>query len=160
MERSWARILKGPTGEPGQTGGPQYLWNNCVASWIVAPSKKKKKKTTLHRRDFSGGPVAKTPCLNAWDLGLIPRWGGSPGRRKWQPTPVFLPGESHGQRSSLAGYSLRDHRIRHDWRDWAHTQETRFFPLETHMLQLKKQDATTKTEDPTGCNEDPEEPNK
>ena len=24
--------------------------------------------------------------------------------RKWQPTPVFLPGESHGQRS-LAGYS-------------------------------------------------------
>ena len=25
-------------------------------------------------------------------------------RRKWQPIPVFLPGESHGQRS-LAGYS-------------------------------------------------------
>jgi len=25
-------------------------------------------------------------------------------RRKWQPTPVFLPGESHGQRS-LTGYS-------------------------------------------------------
>ena len=22
-----------------------------------------------------------------------------PGRRKWQPTSVFLPGESHGQRS-------------------------------------------------------------
>ena len=27
-----------------------------------------------------------------------------PRRRKWQPTPVFLPGESHGQRS-LVGYS-------------------------------------------------------
>ena len=27
-----------------------------------------------------------------------------PQRRKWQPTPVFLPGESHGQRS-LVGYS-------------------------------------------------------
>ena len=26
-----------------------------------------------------------------------------PWRREWQPTPVFLPGESHGQRS-LAGY--------------------------------------------------------
>ena len=26
-------------------------------------------------------------------------------RREWEPTPVFLPGESHGQRS-LAGYSL------------------------------------------------------
>ena len=30
-----------------------------------------------------------------------------PWRRKWQPTPVFLPGESHGQRS-LVGYSLWD----------------------------------------------------
>ena len=27
-----------------------------------------------------------------------------PWRRKWQPTPVFLPGEFHGRRS-LAGYS-------------------------------------------------------
>ena len=30
-------------------------------------------------------------------------------RRKWQPTPVFLPGESHGQRS-LAGYSPQRHK--------------------------------------------------
>jgi len=30
-------------------------------------------------------------------------------RREWQPTPVFLPGESHGQRS-LAGYCLWDHK--------------------------------------------------
>ena len=32
-------------------------------------------------------------------------WVGKiPWRRKWQPTPVFLPGESHGRRS-LKGYS-------------------------------------------------------
>ena len=30
--------------------------------------------------------------------------GETPWRRRWQPTPGFLPGESHGQRS-LAGYS-------------------------------------------------------
>ena len=30
--------------------------------------------------------------------------GKTPWRRAWKPTPVFLPGESHGQRS-LAGYS-------------------------------------------------------
>ena len=30
-------------------------------------------------------------------------------RRKWQPTPVFLPGEPHGQRS-LAGYSPWTHK--------------------------------------------------
>ena len=33
-------------------------------------------------------------------------WVGKIPWRKWQPTPVFLPGESHGQRS-LAGYSPR-----------------------------------------------------
>ena len=38
------------------------------------------------------------------DMGSIPGSGRSPGDGHWQPTPVFLPGESHGQRS-LAGYS-------------------------------------------------------
>ena len=37
-----------------------------------------------------------------------------PMEEKWQPTPVFLPGKSHGQRN-LAGYSPRGHkRIRHN----------------------------------------------
>ena len=36
--------------------------------------------------------------------GQIPRSGRFPWRRAWQLTPVFLPGESHGQRS-LARYS-------------------------------------------------------
>ena len=35
------------------------------------------------------------------------RVGKIPWRREWQPTPVFFPGESHGQRS-LAGYSPWD----------------------------------------------------
>ena len=35
--------------------------------------------------------------------------GKSPWRRKWQPTTVFLPGKSHGQRI-LAGYSPRGHK--------------------------------------------------
>ena len=34
--------------------------------------------------------------------------------RKWQPTPVFLPGEFHGQRSQ-AGYSPWGYRV---WQDW------------------------------------------
>ena len=32
-----------------------------------------------------------------------------PWRRKWLPTPVFLPGKSHGQ-MSLVGYSLWGHK--------------------------------------------------
>ena len=35
-------------------------------------------------------------------------------RRKWQPTPVFLPGKSHGQRS-LVDYTPRGSRVGHDW---------------------------------------------
>ena len=39
------------------------------------------------------------------DMGLIPEWGRSPGVRNGNPpTPVFLPGKFHGQRS-LVGYS-------------------------------------------------------
>ena len=35
-------------------------------------------------------------------------------KKKWWPTPVFLPKKSHGQRS-LAGYSLWGHKsVRHD----------------------------------------------
>ena len=49
--------------------------------------------------------VKNLPAI-AGDVGdsdLIPGSGRSPGRRAWQPTLVFLPGESHGQKS-LAGY--------------------------------------------------------
>ena len=41
---------------------------------------------------------------DARDVGSIPGSGRSPRVGKWQPSPVFLPGESHGQRS-LVGYS-------------------------------------------------------
>ena len=51
------------------------------------------------RNPSSSARRHKRHRLNSW-VGKIP-W-----RRAWQPIPVFLPGESHGQRS-LMGYSLR-----------------------------------------------------
>ena len=48
------------------------------------------------------GRKRKRPGFNPW-VGKIPR------RRKWQPTPIFLPGESHGQRS-LVGYGPWGHK--------------------------------------------------
>ena len=54
---------------------------------------------------FPGGSEVKASACNAGDLG-DPWVGKFPWRRKWHPTPVFLPGESHGQRS-LVGYSPR-----------------------------------------------------
>ena len=45
-------------------------------------------------------------------------WVGKiPWRRARQPTPGFLPGESHGQRS-LEGHSSLGCRVRHDWSDF------------------------------------------
>ena len=56
---------------------------------------------------FPSGSVVKNMPANAGDVGSIPGSGRSPGEgRKWQPTPVFLPGKFHGQRSP-AGYSPR-----------------------------------------------------
>ena len=43
------------------------------------------------------------------DVGSIPGLGRSPGEGNGKPTPVFLPGKSHGPRS-LAGYSLWGHK--------------------------------------------------
>ena len=49
--------------------------------------------------------MVKNPPVNE-DMrqGFDPWVGKIPWSRKWQPTPVFLPGESHGQRS-LVGSS-------------------------------------------------------
>ena len=55
--------------------------------------------------------VVKNPPDNARDIrdmGLNPWVGKTPWRRAWQPTPIFLPGESHRKRS-LVGYSPQDH---------------------------------------------------
>ena len=45
-------------------------------------------------------------CLPSKRRGFDPWVRKIPWRREWQPTPVFLPGESHGQRS-LVSYSPR-----------------------------------------------------
>ena len=46
----------------------------------------------------------KEPVCQCRRCGSNPWVRKIPWRRKWQPTPVFLPGEFHGERS-LAGYS-------------------------------------------------------
>ena len=57
--------------------------------------------------------------------------GKTPWRRAWQPTPGFLPGESHGQRS-LAGYSPRGRRELDTTKD-------------AHMHHSLESDSTIKT---------------
>ena len=53
--------------------------------------------------------MVKNPFSNAGEVSSVFGLGRSPGVRKWQHAPVFLPRKSHGQRS-LVGYSPRGHR--------------------------------------------------
>jgi len=55
--------------------------------------------------------VVKNPPANAGDIrdGFDPWVEKIPWRRAWQPTPVFLPGESPVQRS-LVGHSPQGHK--------------------------------------------------
>ena len=77
--------------------------------------KKKKKKVAwpqIPLLGFPSGASGKEPvcqCRRHKRCGFNPCVGKIPWRRKWQPTPVFLPGESHGQRS-LMGYSPGGHK--------------------------------------------------
>jgi len=53
--------------------------------------------------------VVKNLPANAGDAGLISGSGRFLWRRKWQPTPIFLCGKFHGQKS-LEGYSPWGHK--------------------------------------------------
>ena len=54
-------------------------------------------------------PPANGRDRDAGEAGVIPGSGRFPWRKAWQPTTVFLPGGSHGQRS-LAGYGPWGHK--------------------------------------------------
>ena len=53
-------------------------------------------------------------------------------RRKWQPTPVFLPGESQGWGEPGRLPSMGSHRVGHDWSDLAAAAAAVFLPGEFH----------------------------
>ena len=56
-----------------------------------------------------------------------------PWRRKWLPTPVFLPGESHGQRS-LVGHSPGVTKSQTQLSNWAHSEGINFTNLQLNCL--------------------------
>ena len=60
-----------------------------------------------------------------------------PWTRKWQPTPVFLPGESYGRRS-LVGYSPRVAKSRTRLSDFTFTNISAFPPSSFRCLKPEK----------------------
>ena len=73
---------------------------------------------------FPGGTSGKEPacqCRRRKRCEFDSWVGKIPWRRKWQPTSLFLPGESHGQKN-LVGYSPWGRkRVGHNWSDLALT---------------------------------------
>ena len=63
--------------------------------------------------DGASSKESACQCRRHKRYGFNPWVRKIPWRRKQQPTPLFFPGEFHGQRS-LAGYSPWGHRVRHD----------------------------------------------
>ena len=88
----------------------QYLWV-ISQSPKAPPGGRSYQLTSVYcPQGFPGGAVVNNSPANRterWEDSIL-GWGRSPWRRKWQPTPIFLPGKFHGQRS-LVGCSLWGH---------------------------------------------------
>ena len=74
------------------------------------------------RKIFLGSASGKEPtcqCRRYKSHRFDPWVGKIPWRRKWQSTPIFLPGESHGQRSLVIYIVQGSQRAIHDCSDLA-----------------------------------------
>ena len=72
---------------------------------------------------FPSGTDGKEPacqCRRHKRRVFHPWVGKIPWRRKWQPTPVFLPGDSHGQRSLVCYSPWCCKRAGHNWSHFTH----------------------------------------
>ena len=87
------------------------IFQERVLEWVAISfsrgSSKPRDWTRISRTTDRHFTVLATREAHSGYLSSIPGSGEIPWIRKWQPTPVFLPGKSHAQRS-LAGYSLWD----------------------------------------------------
>ena len=90
---------------PMASAGPKLLVTFC--SVFVGKGSHANCLTTVGTGSFPGGSVVRNlpQYRGCRTCGSIAGLGRSPWRKAWQPTPVFLPGKSCGQRS-LVGFSL------------------------------------------------------
>ena len=84
--------------------------HGCKMS-LIGPSNYYSGETGIqsHTKGFPCNSDGKESACNVGGPMVHPWVGKIPWKRAWLPTPVFLPGKYHGQRS-LAGYSPWDHK--------------------------------------------------
>ena len=95
-----------PSALKAKTVTRQYLGKSHLTNGIWPPQffPQYFKKYLFFNYYLTFGSDSKASAYNAGDLGSIPGSGRFPRQRKWQSTPVLLPGKSHRWRS-LVGYS-------------------------------------------------------
>ena len=123
-------------GEPG--GLPSmgsyrvgHDWSDLAAAAAAAAA--------CHILGFPGGASGEEPAcqyrrckrhrFNPW-VGKIP-W-----RRAWQLTPVFLPGEFHGQEEPGGLWTMGLQRVRHNWSDLACMHACRILWKRCHLFPV------------------------
>ena len=93
------------------------LWKKILhIKWVCAISRSNEKCYTFGEKKHINilcGSDGKEFSWNEGDLGLISELGRTPG--EWQPTPVFLPGESPWTEKPGGLQSMGSQRVGHDW---------------------------------------------
>ena len=91
------------------------------------------------RKGFPGGASGKEPtcqCRRCESRGFNPWVGKIPWRRAWQPHPIFLPGEFHGQRNLV------------DYSPWSYKELDTTEVTYTHMHMATQSDAQNLKREP------------
>ena len=106
-----ALALYAPSPSPGPKLVPSVVADGhyiaATRTWLLSPQFLFFRPQILSHLEFPGGASGKEPtcqCRRHKRYRFHPWMRKTPWRRTWHPTPVFLPGESHGRRS-LVGYS-------------------------------------------------------
>ena len=96
---------------------PLYNWKFYLPQYFVHDGRDKGSLLLcylLFLKGCPGGSVVKNPPTNAGDR-FNPWVGKTPWRRKWQPTPVFLSGESPWTEEPGRLQSMESQRVGHNW---------------------------------------------
>ena len=129
--------------ELGMKCGYGIICFNRYISYSLAFGNRKTTKRTcpcsfgcvcLYSRDWASLVAQLRIWLQCGRPGFNPWIGKIPWRREWQSTPVFLPGEFHGQRS-LADYSPWGHEESDMTKRLTHTLQRlqKYFGWESHL---------------------------
>ena len=106
---AWHQVVRKQ--KPPDNHGPTVATELCLKVLQDASSREVFLWTPGSSLGFPGGTSGKEPACQCRKHELDPWVGKIPWRRAWQPTSVFLPGESHGQEPGGL-LSVGSHRVR------------------------------------------------